>query len=84
MSPFSVKNFKGDYYALSKHYEVNSTEQRGERGEVHGLWDKCRLVRPKEQWLYSSKAKRWEKGNKEKEERGSCWAAGLVGTAIII
>lgn len=24
------------------------------------------------------------RGNKEKEERGSCWAAGLVGTDIIV
>lgn len=45
----------------------------GERGEVHGLRDKWRLVRLKEQWLHSIKTKRWERGNKEKEERGSCW-----------
>lgn len=30
------------------------------------------------------KTKRHERGNKEKEERGSYWAAGLVGTDIII
>ncbi len=84
MSPFSAKKREGDYYSLSKHYELNSTERQGERGEVQGLWDKCRLVWLKEQWLHSIKAKRWEKGNKEKEERGSCWAAGLFGTDIII
>lgn len=48
------------------------------------LRDERRLVWLKEQWLHSIKAKRWERGNKEKEERGSRWAAGLVGTDLVI
>lgn len=62
--------------------KLTSQNGRGERGEVHGLWDKCRLVRLKEQWLLSSR-RWWERGNTEKEERGSCWSVGLFGTDII-
>lgn len=74
MTPFSVKNLKG-YYSLSKHYEVNSTKQQGERGEVHRLWDKCRPVRLHEQWFHSSKAKRWEREQGKGGERKllGCW-----------
>lgn len=72
-----------NHQPLSKLSEINSTELQGERSEALGLWDKCQLVRLKEQCLHSSKAKWQQRGNKEKEERGSCWAAGLVGTSII-